>query len=199
MAQHLHLPMIFSRVATHSLSCRRYILLKHTRQDCKNCNTRHNLLYNVIDASVFRWLYKQFFIIIWLIAFFCGKYRKVEFQVLARIALSTKVRSDYFSLVILKCFHSALMNRNYAPCATELKTYTVQHLTTMLQQRNRKGKWFGGPSASGKSVECLIVTRIHGVSGYIANELSGYSESRLSEEIDVMYSGCSSMWIASRT
>lgn len=114
MAQHLHLPMIFSRVATHSLSCRRYILLKHTRQDCKNCNTRHNLLYNVIDASVFRWLCKQFFIIILLIVFFCGKYRKVESQVLARIALSTKVRSDYFSLVILKCFHSALMNRNYA-------------------------------------------------------------------------------------
>lgn len=43
------------------------------------------------------------------------------------------------------------------------------------------------PSPSGKSAECLIVARIHGVSGYIANELSGYSALPLSEEIDVTY------------
>lgn len=36
----------------------------------------------------------------------------------------------------------------------------------------------GDSTPSGKSVECLIVARIHGVSGCIANELSGYSAGR---------------------
>jgi len=57
-----------------------------------------------------------------------------------------------------------------------------------MQPQRPQGKMIRGPSPSGKSVEYLIVARIHGVSGCIANELSGYSGSRLSEEIDVTYS-----------